>query len=101
MSTSNFATLGAPGCLVTLTRRTVVLGTTELVFRVGGRGGSLPPPTLLLAVMSTEETLSVSLLVAFDRAGPANQTTASAAWNAAFDAGTLSRGLVTVGAPRK
>ncbi len=45
---------------------------------------------------------NVSLLVAFDRAGPANQTTASAAWNAAFDAGTavgaLVVGLVATGA---
>ena len=44
---------------------------------------------------------NVSLLVAFDRAGPANQTTASAAWNAAFDAGTavgaLAVGLVATG----
>lgn len=37
---------------------------------------------------------NVSLLVAFDRAGPANQTTASAAWNAAFDAGTAVGALV-------
>lgn len=45
---------------------------------------------------------NVSLLVAFDRAGPANQTTASAAWNAAFDTGTaigaLVVGLVATGA---
>lgn len=45
---------------------------------------------------------NVSLLVAFDRAGPANQTTASAAWNAAFDAGTavgaLLVGIVATGA---
>ena len=41
---------------------------------------------------------NISLLVAFDLAGPANQTTASAAWNAAFDAGTgigaLAVGLI-------
>lgn len=45
---------------------------------------------------------NVSLLVAFDRAGPANSATASAAWNAAFDAGTavgaLVVGLVATGA---
>ncbi len=37
---------------------------------------------------------NVSLLVAFDHAGPANQATASAAWNAAFDSGTAIGALV-------
>ncbi len=43
-------------------------------------------------------TQNISLIVAFNRAGPAHQTTASAAWNAAFDTGTaigaLAVGLV-------
>jgi len=46
---------------------------------------------------------NVTLLVAFDRAGPANQSTASAVWNAAFDAGTaigaLLIGLVAASGP--
>jgi len=37
---------------------------------------------------------NVSLLVAFDRAGPRNQAVASAAWNAAFDSGTAIGALV-------
>lgn len=37
---------------------------------------------------------NVSLLVAFERAGPRNQAVASATWNAAFDAGTAIGALV-------
>lgn len=46
---------------------------------------------------------NVTLLVAFRRAGPAKQTTASAVWNAAYDSGTaigaLVVGLVAAGGP--
>lgn len=46
---------------------------------------------------------NVTLLVAFRRAGPADETTASAVWNAAYDSGTaigaLVVGLIAVGGP--
>lgn len=37
---------------------------------------------------------NLTLVVAFDRAGPANEATASAAWNACFDAGTAIGALL-------
>jgi predicted MFS family arabinose efflux permease len=37
---------------------------------------------------------NLTLVVAFERAGPANETTASAAWNACFDAGTAIGALL-------
>ncbi len=37
---------------------------------------------------------NITLVVAFERAGPANETTASAAWNAAYDAGTAIGALL-------
>ncbi len=46
---------------------------------------------------------NITLVVAFNRAGPANQTTASAVWNSAYDAGTaigaLLVGLVAAAGP--
>jgi predicted MFS family arabinose efflux permease len=46
---------------------------------------------------------NVTLVVAFERAGPANETTASAVWNACYDAGTaigaLLVGLVAAAGP--
>ena len=46
---------------------------------------------------------NITLVVAFERAGPANETTASAVWNACYDAGTaigaLLVGLVAAAGP--
>ncbi len=71
-------------------------------------GLALPSTAVLLigaAVLGAGQgaVQNVSLLVAFRRAGPANQTSASAIWNAAYDSGTaigaLVVGLVAVGGP--
>ena len=83
----------------------VLLAALGMAVLAAGLGGDSIPVILVGAAVlgvGYGAVQNVSLLVAFDRAGPANQTIASAAWNAAFDAGTavgaLVVGLVATGA---
>ncbi|QNK83976.1 MFS transporter [Nakamurella sp. PAMC28650] len=90
-----------------------VLLPTAVIVAAGGMtllamGLALPSTVVLLigAVVlgaGLGAVQNVTLLVAFRRAGPAKQTTASAVWNAAYDSGTaigaLVVGLVAAGGP--
>lgn len=75
----------------------VVVAAVGMVVLAGGLALGVPVLVLLGAGVlgiGYGSVQNISLLVAFDLAGPANLTTASAAWNAAFDAGTALGALV-------
>ena len=82
----------------------LLAGAGGLALIAGGLGASSPALVLVGAAalgIGYGGVQNVTLLIAFLLAGPANATTASAVWNAAYDAGTaigaLLVGLVAAG----
>ncbi len=83
-----------PGCCF---RVSVLLAATGLALLAAGLAAD--QAALVLAAsgllgVGYGAVQNLTLVVAFDRAGPANETTASAAWNACFDAGTAIGALL-------